>query len=203
MPKKIKTKKTASERKADIVRVAITLFSQKGFGGTTTRKLAKKAGVSEALLFRHFPNKKSLYQEILSTKMNERCHSLVEGMNPKASLHETLLEIAIRMAQQNLEDPTFYRLLLFSALEGHELSDLFFQQRNLPLLDFLIQFFKRMMNEKKTIPHDPEISSRAFLNLIHGYLNTLTLFKIPQVVKKPVRETLKTYVTLFTEGLKP
>ena len=37
------------------------VFAEKGFDGTTTRELAKAAGVSEALLYKHFPSKESLY----------------------------------------------------------------------------------------------------------------------------------------------
>jgi AcrR family transcriptional regulator len=53
------------ERRKRIVRAAVPLFARKGFAGTTTRELAEAAGISEALLFRHFPSKQSLYREIL------------------------------------------------------------------------------------------------------------------------------------------
>ena len=55
----------AEERKLQILRVAVSLFSQKGFGGTTTREIAQAAGVSEALLYKHFPSKESLYAAML------------------------------------------------------------------------------------------------------------------------------------------
>jgi TetR/AcrR family transcriptional regulator, transcriptional repressor of aconitase len=54
------------ERRKAIVTAAVPLFARKGFAGTTTRELAAAAGVSEALLFRHFPSKQSLYREILA-----------------------------------------------------------------------------------------------------------------------------------------
>ena len=53
-------------RRKAIVAAAVPLFARKGFAGTTTRELAEAAGISEALLFRHFPSKRSLYREILS-----------------------------------------------------------------------------------------------------------------------------------------
>src|SRR5579863_10133701 len=54
------------ERRRAIVTAAVPLFARDGFAGTTTRELAAAAGVSEALLFRHFPSKQSLYREILA-----------------------------------------------------------------------------------------------------------------------------------------
>ena len=56
----------SDDRRKAIVTAALPLFARKGFAGTTTRELAAAAGVSEALLFRHFPSKQSLYREILA-----------------------------------------------------------------------------------------------------------------------------------------
>jgi AcrR family transcriptional regulator len=55
----------SDERRKAIVAAAVPLFARKGFAGTTTRELAEAAGISEGLLFRHFPSKKHLYGEIL------------------------------------------------------------------------------------------------------------------------------------------
>lgn len=55
----------SDERRKAIVTAAVPLFARKGFAGTTTKELAEAAGISEALLFRHFPSKKLLYSEIL------------------------------------------------------------------------------------------------------------------------------------------
>src|SRR3954451_8177501 len=52
------------ERRKAIVRAAVPLFARRGFAGTTTRELAEAAGISEALLFKHFPSKQWLYREI-------------------------------------------------------------------------------------------------------------------------------------------
>ncbi len=54
----------SDERRKAIVKAAVPLFARKGFAGTTTRELAEAAGISEALLFKHFPSKQSLYREI-------------------------------------------------------------------------------------------------------------------------------------------
>ncbi|MBV8133553.1 MAG: TetR/AcrR family transcriptional regulator [Alphaproteobacteria bacterium] len=59
------TRLDGDERRKAIVAAAVPLFARKGFAGTTTKELAEAAGISEALLFRHFPSKKHLYEEIL------------------------------------------------------------------------------------------------------------------------------------------
>ena len=54
----------AEERKQAIVEAALPLFARKGFAETTTKELAQAAGVSEPLLYKHFPSKEALYAEI-------------------------------------------------------------------------------------------------------------------------------------------
>jgi len=56
---------SAVARKEAIVEAVQDVFAEKGFDGTTTRELAKAAGVSEALLYKHFPSKESLYAAML------------------------------------------------------------------------------------------------------------------------------------------
>jgi len=56
---------SAEARKEAIVEAVRDVFAEKGFEGTTTRELARAAGVSEALLYKHFPSKELLYAAML------------------------------------------------------------------------------------------------------------------------------------------
>lgn len=49
---------TANKRR--IVEMAVLAFAEQGYDGTTTRDIARRAGVSEAAIFRHFSTKKEL-----------------------------------------------------------------------------------------------------------------------------------------------
>ena len=61
----IRLRLESTERRRAIVAAAMPLFARKGFDGTTTKEIARAAGVSEALVFQHFPSKAALYHEIL------------------------------------------------------------------------------------------------------------------------------------------
>lgn len=56
---------TYAERHIDIIRTAARLFADLPFDAVTTRSIANAAGVSEALLYRHFSGKEALYEEVL------------------------------------------------------------------------------------------------------------------------------------------
>src|SRR6185369_16423171 len=55
-------------RREQIIQTAVELFSKNGFRGTTTKEIARAAGVSEAMVFKHFATKDELYGAILDNK---------------------------------------------------------------------------------------------------------------------------------------
>src|SRR3989339_1086436 len=126
----VKMKITAEERNAQIVRVAMRLFSQKGFKGTTTREIAEKAGISEAIIFKHFAKKEELYSAIIDMCCNDsRGQSLLMKRLEGKQGRDVFREIADFLIRKHQEDPAFMKLLMFSALEGHKLSDIFIKTR--------------------------------------------------------------------------
>jgi AcrR family transcriptional regulator len=52
---------TAAERRADLLRVACRVFSEGSYRGATTAEIAREAGVTEPILYRHFASKQDLY----------------------------------------------------------------------------------------------------------------------------------------------
>ena len=54
-----------TEKQFKILYSALDLFAKEGFNATSTSKVAKQAGVSEGLIFKHFENKSGLLQAVL------------------------------------------------------------------------------------------------------------------------------------------
>src|SRR3954447_12796200 len=65
-------KLSAEQRRAAILGAARRVFAEKGLHGTTTRELAEAAGVSEALLFKHFPTKEALFSAMQRSCCDEQ-----------------------------------------------------------------------------------------------------------------------------------
>jgi AcrR family transcriptional regulator len=59
------TRMGLEERKKQILKAVQRVFARKGFEGATSRELAQEAGISEALMFRHFPSKEALYRAVI------------------------------------------------------------------------------------------------------------------------------------------
>lgn len=54
-----------TEKQENILKAALKLFATEGYTATSTSKVAKAAGVSEGLIFRHFKNKDGLLSAIM------------------------------------------------------------------------------------------------------------------------------------------
>src|SRR5262249_33488233 len=65
------TRMDAADRRTALVEAAMPLFARKGFAATTVKDIAEAAGVSEALLYKHFRSKTELYQAILEHGHNK------------------------------------------------------------------------------------------------------------------------------------
>ena len=62
----------AEARREQILKTALGLFAAQGFDATSTRQIAKEAGIAEGLIFHYFPTKASLITAILEDRLEGR-----------------------------------------------------------------------------------------------------------------------------------
>ncbi|MEM7511035.1 MAG: TetR/AcrR family transcriptional regulator [Bacteroidota bacterium] len=81
------------DKKEKILLTALELFANNGYSATATSKIAKQAGVSEGLIFRHFENKKGLLDAIFSQgteKLAEALQPIITETDPQEVIRKTL-----------------------------------------------------------------------------------------------------------------
>ena len=94
---------SSEERRQAIIEAVKDVFAKKGFDRTTSRDLAKAARVSEALLYKYFPTKLSLYQTMLQACAETPIWSkndCIEGLKPST---ETLIVMVDSLISQVVE----------------------------------------------------------------------------------------------------
>jgi AcrR family transcriptional regulator len=164
------------ERRLQILAVAVSLFSERGFRGTTTKEIAQAAGVSEAMVFRHFATKQELYAAILDHKAcagdrfepEEMAADAIQRKDDRAVFEA----LALGALNHHEKDPDFQRLLLHSALEKHELAQMFFDEFVRRVYEFLGSYIRERQREGALIEMDPAIVVRCFIGMVmHHSLN--------------------------------
>ena len=164
------------DRRLQILAVAVKLFSERGFRGTTTREIAQAAGVSEAMVFRHFATKVELYAAILDHKACsggkfEPAEMAADGIKRKDD-RAVFESLALGALKHHENDQDFQRLLLHSALEKHELAQMFFDEFVSRVYEFLGNYIRVRQSEGAIIEIDPAIIVRSFIGMVmHHSLN--------------------------------
>jgi len=201
-PHEVKHRMSGDERRAQIVSTAFDLFAQNGFRGTTTRELAHAVGVSEPVLYQHFPNKKELYtaivQHMIEVGSAEFCGRMEAVLN-EADERASLQRLGELVMAWYLDDPRMIRLLLFSALEGHELAEIWHTQ---VVTAFFAPFeakLARLADVGRLKKMEPTVLMRSFVGMVAHYSLITILFKHRQF-DLDRKATVARFVDIFISG---
>ncbi|HEX8773299.1 MAG TPA: TetR/AcrR family transcriptional regulator [Pyrinomonadaceae bacterium] len=181
LPPIVASRMAGEERRLQILQVAISLFAKKGFRGTTTKEIAQAAGVSEAMVFRHFATKEELYKAILDHKACasgslDLCHAeTVTDAIARKDDRAVFEQLGLALLRHHEHDTEFLGLLMHSALEGHELAQMFWERNVLQMYDFLRSYLAERQREGAILAVDPGVIVRAFVGMIihHSVSNSL------------------------------
>ncbi len=133
------TRLSAEKRRESIIAAALPLFAYHGFNGTTTKQIAEKAGISEALLYRHFPSKEHLFADIQGylCQATHRFSEIIKTLEPSTSTLVNSIHFLISVIFDEEHpgepgsptDPHVYicRLLAQSLLEDGHFARTFWQ----------------------------------------------------------------------------
>jgi len=200
----VKTRMKSGERRDAIIAAAVRLFSEKGFRGATTRELAAALDVTEPVIYQHFETKRDLYRAIIESKARERRQDnehWQEMENPRGD--REFFGGVVRLLLQRVErDPSYLRLLLFSALEGHELADLFFERDAVEIYEKVTDYIRKRV-EDGSFREDvaPKIAARGLVAMAVHHATVQELFR-DTVVTESREDYAAGVVEIFLAGIR-
>jgi len=191
----------ANDRRHQLLETALELFAQKGFAATTTKEIAAAAGVTEAIIFRHFPSKQELYSAVLGLKHESgeipahvaRWQELMDA-NDDLGLFRAIIRKFIDDFQR---DARPHRVLLFAALEGHQAALQEHRQRAFPIYERLCHYVARRQSEGVFRPGHPGALILSIVGPAAYYAQSTGLFGFhaglddEQMVEEFVQITMK------------
>lgn len=199
-----KTRLPAAERRASIVDTAIDLFSRRGFNATTTRELAAACGVSEPVLYQHFETKRALYDAILESQaMDDDAGSLANELaeaTAKGDNYRFFTLLGTALLDWYTTDPRYARLLMFAALERHELSELFFQHKVQGFYGLITSHVQRQIEAGRFRQIDPLLAARIFSGTI-AHQGIVYAIHCPGFLPAPKEEIVQNAVAIFLKGI--
>ena len=178
---------SAEARRESILDAAMPLFAELGLRGVTTRQIADAAGISEALLYRHFDGKEALYEEIQRSCLRQttRVAEQLTKLEPSTStlvlaLHYMMSQVFFG-AQDASHTRCLKRLIINSLLEDGAFVRGFLQaniERWLPVLEECMEAAHQA--GELVVAMD---TARARLWFCHHLAAILTHYRMPE---KPV-----------------
>jgi TetR/AcrR family transcriptional regulator len=194
----------AEQRRLTLIETAIDLFSRKGFAGTTTKEIAAAAGVTEAIVFRHFATKQDLYTAILEHRLQgedieawlARAQAFMDQRDDERLFRFLVSEI---IAQYGKE-PRFERLVLFAALEGHELAGMH-SQIAAPVAKRFIDYIARRQRAGALRKGDPGVILMTIVGVAKFYAAQKYIYRVcqPAIADEAVIDTL---MNILMNGLR-
>ncbi|MCY4780898.1 TetR/AcrR family transcriptional regulator [Sphingobacterium sp. UT-1RO-CII-1] len=150
-------KDTVVSRKDRIMRVALSLFATKGYMDTSTKEISIEAGVSEALIFKHFGNKETLLSNIIKSGYR-RILSHHRGMMTYGGPKDFLRNMIFLPSKLVAEEPLFWQLQerLSHNTFSRQQHELFMK----PVQPIIVRAFRELGYE------DPELETHFLLLLI-------------------------------------
>jgi AcrR family transcriptional regulator len=188
---------SSSDRRLAILEAVTPVFAQHGFEGATTRRLAAAAGVSEALLYRHFPSKNALYREIGAAHLrsDERQPGIEALLAMPASterLVSTVHYLIEHFADAEADSP-FPRLMARSLLDDGSFAAAVFEEIGRDLAPFVEEALAaaREQGDLETVAGDGD---QAALWLVQQLGFGLRLFSLPERAVVPWRGGRRSWV---------
>jgi AcrR family transcriptional regulator len=197
MPKRLK----AAERKASILAVAKVLFADKGYHGVSVDEIAKRLGVSPAILYQHFPSKEVLYEEVLAENSSKR-ESYIETILTLPDDFVSVLRRMTRIYVENLaKDTDFLRMELMSALEGSKTATGFFERRWRSLTDYIEYSLSELKSDHKGLTTHPRIAGLLYQGMLREILYTKFITGDARYADLPIETLIDEMITMFVRAL--
>jgi TetR/AcrR family transcriptional regulator len=195
----------AGDRRRQLLDAALELFSRKGFGGTTTKEIAAAAGVTEAIIFRHFPSKQALYTAVLDSKTecseHEEWFAEIQKHMDRNDDAGVLHTFAAAILTSYREDARFERILLFAALEGHEHGLAHHRKFATPIFELFRGYIARRQGEGALRDYDPGVVIVAIAGMAQTYGIYTELFGY-KTIQANDDEVIDSFTNIMMRGIR-
>ncbi len=190
---------SASATRDNILAIALRLFADRGYAGTSIQDIVDGATVTKPALYYYFPSKAELYQALLDRAHDERFQlmqaAVRRGKNLSGKLEEILnAHFEFLKSHRELLGLVYATAFAARGEMPKEIRYLEKCQRNFSLVRDLVR--EGQLNGELRPALDSELLARG----IFGMMNMHVQAELVQPGKLPTRKTARQIVKLFLDG---
>jgi len=167
------TRLPAAERRRAILDAALSVFSTGSYAGATTADIAREAGISEPLLYRHFPSKRELYFACLDEAWSRLRDHLVQAMDELGPAEAWRQIGPTTMRQFKVLVPNLWMQAITEAGEDPEIRR-HVRSHMREVHDFFAEALRRIQSAD-VIPADRDVDAEAWVFIAGSLLASMNV----------------------------
>lgn len=170
-----------TEKQKAVLRASMELFSEKGFEQTSTKDIAKAAGVAEGTVYKNYKTKQAILDAIIDPFVENNIPLMVQdlknkvtGLAEKLTVREYFKAIAIDRFTMINNNTLLLRLLFRTILSRNEAKDVITNK----ILIFIFGDFEKVV---KQYQDQGLIEKRSLADILHIILGSYGSYAMPVI----------------------
>jgi len=191
----------AAERRASILVVAKVLFADSGYHGVSVDEIAKRLGVSPAVLYQHFDSKEALYEAVLNEITGKResyVETILSGKDDFASVLSGMTRIYAKSVAQ---DPDYLKMEMHNVLEGASAAQQFFDSRWKSFSDFIEVGMQELAPKNQVSKINPRVASLMYQGMVREALYAKCIYRSSRYKDISLPDLMEQLVQLFLNAI--
>ncbi|TMA23440.1 MAG: TetR/AcrR family transcriptional regulator [Deltaproteobacteria bacterium] len=174
----------AEDRRSQLIAAALEIFAEQGFHGTPTRELARHAGVSEALVFHHFPTKEALIHAMIDALGFKEQLAMMEQHLVRIPPRDALVRLAEQFLTRLRDEPGIFRVVFSGLVETPHLAGEFYRNFLSRLLELETRLFERAYAERAARTGAAPRSHRDLAVVARSFHGSLLFYNVAAAVAR-------------------
>lgn len=191
----------ASERRASILAVAKVLFADGGYHGVSVDDIARRLGVSPAVLYQHFDSKEALYEAVVSEITDKRESYVDAVLSGKDDFGTVLLMMTQIYVESVARDPDYLKMEMHNVLEGASAAQQFFDSRWKSFSDFIEVSMHELAPKKRVSSINPLVASLMYQGMVRETLYAKCIYLTPRYKDISLQDLTEQLVQLFLHAI--
>ncbi len=189
-----------SETKRKLLDATMTLISEKGYLGATTREIARLAGVTELTLFRHFGTKERLFEEVLNSytflpTLRELLPEL-DGLSYEDALELIATRFLLTLKERKAMVKIMYSEVTVYPEKIRKVYNKFIDD----MRSTLAVYFETMQKTGIVRKIRPQMAARVFLGILFSYFRSEEILRPEGMQKSKMKRNIREIIDMFTHG---
>lgn len=185
-----------------ILDAALESFAEKGFSGTSTKEIARRAKVNEVTIFRQFRSKRALFAAVISEKspvLEIADRVSLDTRRPVDELLANNVRTVLRMLRANRH---MYFVVLGDAWRQPKMRNMAYEEIVKKGVELVAALMKGLMDAGKIRRMDPEIAARTLMGAVQFHFLTTEIMGGGPPSPDEEERMVRGFVSIFLNGVK-